>query len=587
MKYSFYFCFILLFFSCASKVQPTKPLDWKEASAKLAREYALSIGPLYPEYVADLGFKQFDSKTTPYSRDLEKKRYALAYKWQQYLQRYLAGIKDPELISDARILLENVNLEIEGIELGREEGIVPFMPLTDYVHSNIKGLLKKDSPKTKIHSGMARFRSYVRGSDNQLPLLDGYMAYLLNQLSFLKENRKRGFWPTREEIETYIAEADEYLAAIEKLLEVWPEEDWRRDFNELKNQDLSYRAFLKKKILPYARSTNRTPPDVYAFSLKAYGIYDSPAELVKTSQADYRSTYLEFRKLGREIALANSLVNDDPVSVAKFLEARKFTDDQELLKYYRWSAAYLMSLVKKNELLTIENNPNFIIRFGTDAEMQSVPAPHFDSPSLLKEDQSPGQYIIPKPSGSKGMRDYSYKEAIVNLTSHEAIPGHALQYQSMIERGTTLIRAKLAFNSANVEGWAHYAEEIVFPYLTKEEQFITLQRRLWRQARMYLDPLLNLGKIPPSRVIDVYTKELGFSNEFAQSELKRYSYIMPSQAPAYYYGFKKLMNLKSQVRERLKTKFSEQCFNDALLDLGVLPLEVISDRLSNLDCGSK
>lgn len=587
MKQLLNFWLLLILLSCASKDKAPAPLNWKEASAKLAREYANSIGPLYPEYVSDLGFKKFDSMTTPYSKDLEKKRYALAYKWQQYLERYLKEIKNPELISDTKILLENVNLEIEGVEIGRKEGIVSFMPLTDYIHSNIKGFLKKDSSKTKIHSGMARFRSYVRGSDNQLPLLDGYMAYLLNQLNFLKENRKRGFWPTREEIESYLDESDEYLKAIEKLLSVWPSDDWRRDFDELKGQDLRYRAYLKKYILPYARVTNLTPPDVYAFSLKAYGIFATPAELVKVAEADYRSTYLEFRKLAREIALARNLQNDDPVSVTKFLEQKKFTDDKELLTYYRWSAAYLMGLVKKNSLLTIENNPNFIVRFGTDAEMQSVPAPHFDSPSLLKEDKTPGQYIIPRPSGSRGMRDYSYKEAIVNLTAHEAVPGHALQYQSMIERGTTLIRAKLAFNSANVEGWAHYAEEIVYPYLTKEEKFITLQRRLWRQARMYLDPLLNLGKIKPARVIEVFTKELGFSKEFAESELKRYSYIMPSQAPAYYYGLKKLMNLKNGIKSRLQAKFNEKCFNDALLDLGVLPLEVISDRLSNLDCGSK
>jgi len=405
----------------------------------------------------------------------------------------------------------------------------------------------------------------------------------LNRLEQLKSNRMRGHWPTRKEILSYIKESDEYLKGIEDLLKKTNEEGWERDLRELRAQDANYRVFLKKKILPYARVTNRTPPEVYAFMLKEYGIYDSPKELIKTGTEDYKSTYAEFRKLGQEIALANSLAANDPLTVTKFLASKKITSDDSLLEYYKWSAKYLLDLVKKNELLTLKNNPDFIIRIGTDAEMQRIPAPHYDSPALLGEDKSPGEYIIPKTSGDLGMSDYAFKEAIVNLTAHEAIPGHALQYQSMKERGTTLIRAKMAFNSANVEGWAHYAEEIVYPYLTKEEKFITLQRRLWRQARMFLDPELNLGKIQPRRVLEVFIKELGFSPEFAASELKRYSYIMPGQAPAYYYGYKILINLKQSLKGKLKDKFNEKCFNDALLDLGVLPLAVIQKRLSALN----
>jgi hypothetical protein len=46
------------------------------------------------------------------------------------------------------------------------------------------------------------------------------------------------------------------------------------------------------------------------------------------------------------------------------------------------------------------------------------------------------------------------------LTAHEARPGHEMQFSSMIEGGVSITRVVFAFNSANVEGWALYAEAI-------------------------------------------------------------------------------------------------------------------------------
>jgi uncharacterized protein (DUF885 family) len=185
---------------------------------------------------------------------------------------------------------------------------------------------------------------------------------------------------------------------------------------------------------------------------------------------------------------------------------------------------------------------------------------------------------------TNGRNDFSFKEAVVTLSAHEAIPGHGLQYHAMKERGTTLIRSWFAHNSVNVEGWGLYAEDLVYPYLTKEAQFITLQRRLWRVARMFLDPELNLGRIKPARVLEVFQGELGFSKPFAESELSRYSYIMPGQATSYYYGYKKLLLMKHVLQQK-NLKISDRCFNDAVLNLGILPLEDIDARFQKgIDC---
>ncbi|MFP5384508.1 MAG: DUF885 domain-containing protein [Bacteriovoracia bacterium] len=572
---------LLVFFSCSGFEKKKEFRNWKEESAHLAKEYAYAWGPLYPEYISDIGFETFDSMAAPFSKDLDVKRYELARSWKKRLEAFIESHHHPELVTDAKILLSNVELEMEDIKLAREKGIIPFMSISEFVFSHLKPLIKPESSRTKMQSALIRFRQYVRGSDNQPPLVEGYMSYMQDKMNRLAERRKRGIWPVKAEIIASLNESPEFLRATEELLKKWSGNEWKRDFEELKKQVETYENFIKKKVLPYAAKDPSVPREVYAYMLKGYGIFEDPDALIKTAREDYRKTYVEFRRLAAEIATSHKLKKNDPVFVMSYLESRKFSQDEELLNYYKFTADKLLEIVRANKLLTIKERPDFIIRFGTKAEMQSIPAPHFDSPSLTGEDKGPGQYIIPRITGKQGMRDFSFREAILNLTAHEGIPGHALQYQSMKERGITLIRAKFAFNSANVEGWAHYAEQIIYPYLTAEEKFVTLQRRLWRQARMFLDPELNLGKIslPGNQILNLYMNELGFSREFAQSELKRYAYIMPGQAPSYYYGAKIIENLKGKLKAKHATSFSEQCFNDALLEMGVLPLSEINDRL--------
>ena len=63
-------------------------------------------------------------------------------------------------------------------------------------------------------------------------------------------------------------------------------------------------------------------------------------------------------------------------------------------------------------------------------------------------------------------------------------------------------RALFSFNSTNAEGWGLYSEYIMLPNMPKEGQLISLQFRLLRAARAFLDPELQAGKvkweIPPA-----------------------------------------------------------------------------------------
>jgi uncharacterized protein (DUF885 family) len=141
----------------------------------------------------------------------------------------------------------------------------------------------------------------------------------------------------------------------------------------------------------------------------------------------------------------------------------------------------------------------------------------------------------------------------------------------MVEHGTSKARTLFAFNSTNVEGWGLYAEYITLPYMPKEGQLISLQFRLLRAARAFLDPELQAGKIQPADAMRVLTHDVCFSVPFANQEVERYTYRMPGQANSYFYGFTRLLELRHETETALGPKFNQKRFHDFILAQGLLP----------------
>ena len=117
------------------------------------------------------------------------------------------------------------------------------------------------------------------------------------------------------------------------------------------------------------------------------------------------------------------------------------------------------------------------------------------------------------PSATGGVEDkyddFTFDAVSWTLTAHEARPGHELQFDSMAEHGVSLARALFAFNSTNVEGWGLYAEYIMKPYEPLEGQLMSLDLRLLRAARAFLDPELQSGKVTPEQAYKVLENRCG------------------------------------------------------------------------------
>ena len=199
-------------------------------------------------------------------------------------------------------------------------------------------------------------------------------------------------------------------------------------------------------------------------------------------------------------------------------------------------------------------------------------------PRLIGNTGEQGEFVLPLSVPGKVEQkydDFNYDAAAWTLTAHEARPGHELQFASMVERGVSLARAIFAFNSVNVEGWGLYAEAITLPYMPDDGKLVSLQLRLQRAARAFVDPELQMGKWTPDSARQFLMKEVGLSPAFATSEVDRYTFRSPAQATAYYYGYLRLLEVRDAAEKQVGSRFDPLTFHDTILAQGLLPPDLM------------
>jgi uncharacterized protein (DUF885 family) len=104
---------------------------------------------------------------------------------------------------------------------------------------------------------------------------------------------------------------------------------------------------------------------------------------------------------------------------------------------------------------------------------------------------------------------------------------------------------------------------------------LTLQLRLLRAARAFLDSELESGKIKPEEAYKVLENDVALSHAFATEEVERFTYRMPGQASSYFYGYVRLLQLRKDTEAALGAKFNQKKFHDFLLSQGLLPPELM------------
>ncbi len=247
---------------------------------------------------------------------------------------------------------------------------------------------------------------------------------------------------------------------------------------------------------------------------------------------------------------------------------------------YKSHLIEIENIIRKRHLVTLPNRPA-IIKIATAAETAQQPAPHMVPPPFLNNTGQRGVFVLPlnmpPAAGEKTDKydDFTFDAASWTIIAHEVRPGHEMQFDKMVEEGVSQARALYAFNSTNVEGWGLYSEYLMLPYMPDEGQLISLDYRLLRAARAFLDPELQAGTITQQQALDVLMKDVVASHAFAQQEVERYTLRAPGQANSYFFGFTKMISLRKDTENTLGSKFNQARFHDFILSQGILPPALI------------
>jgi uncharacterized protein (DUF885 family) len=526
-----------------------------------------------PEQGSQQGVAKFDQSITDPTRADEiaaRREFEAAL---VKIKAARAAESDKNVRQDLDILQKAFSLQFRTEDYGLEHE-VPFINASAIVFQGLRGLLDDQVAAARRPAALIRLRKYAGMEPGYQPFTELLKARELEQIA------KPGvIYPSQSEVQTELGRNSNYVEGIAALFKKYQLEGWEPAYAKLQDQLTGYDAWVKSNILPKARSDFRLPPAKYALAFEAYGIDIPPAKIAAMAHAAFSQYQAEMAPLAAQVAKARGFGASDYRSVIAQLKKQQITG-AAILPFYENRLHEIEKIVAANNLVTLPDRPA-IIRLATAAETVQTPAPHMVPPPLLHNTGQRGEFVLPLniPSATGGAEDkyddFTFDAVAWTLTAHEARPGHELQFDSMVEHGVSLARALYAFNSTNAEGWGLYSEYIMQPYEPPEGQLLTLQLRLLRAARAFLDPELQSGAVTPQQAYSVLEKDVLLSHAFATEEVERFTFRTPGQANSYFYGYTRLLSLRKETEDKLRSKFDQKKFHDFLLAQGLLPPDLM------------
>ncbi len=569
------FCAVIVAFTAQAQGASNFTPDWVKRSNEIAYRVLESSAKFAPEFAGQMGVDGYDAEIFDLQADLYVRQQANAQENIDYLSGLLETEEDPRIVQDIQIMVKAMRDNVENNRVNYEK-VLPYVNLTGLIFAGFNGLLDKQVPLERQEAALVRLKKYTGQAEGYEPLTE------LARIRLTERMEVPGLIkPFKGEVEQDLERAPVMIEGLQGVFGATELQGYEEDLALLSKQLTEFNSWVAKTILPNTRSESALPRELYELQLKNWGVDDSPEELIKTGQVGFMNIRNEMMALAPLVAAEKGFDTTDYREVIRLLKEDQVHGDQ-LLPSYQEVMKELDVIIEREGLVSLPDEPARV-RMATPAETAQQPSAHLDIPRLVGNTGEFPEFIVPdiprNEDGSWPVSDYAFPAMMWTLSAHEARPGHEMQFTTMIRGGVSTARALFAFNSANVEGWALYAEAITKPYMPLDGQLMSLQYRLLRAARIWLDPMLNLGLISAEEAKRVLMEEVVEDEHNAQTEIDRYTFRMPGQATAYYYGYEHMQSLRAQTELRLKDKFNQKDFHDFLLAQGLLPPEVLQNAV--------
>ena len=350
-----------------------------------------------------------------------------------------------------------------------------------------------------------------------------------------------------------------------------------------------YEQWLKTDLLPRSSGDFRIGADTFAKKLLYDEMVDTPLDkLLIVAYADLHKNQAEFERIAREVDPSKT-----PKEVLAELASIHPAPDQLLQAFHdRFNGE--IAFIREKRIITIPSEVQPVLE-ETPPFMRATTQASMDSPGPFEKNSTTAYFNVTLPEKSwtpehiaEHMSAFNVG-TIVSTSVHEAYPGHYVQFLWVNHTDLSQVR-KIIDANTNVEGWAHYCEQMMLdqgygqPGVgakdEREAKLIRLgqlQDALLRDARFIVGIKMHTGQITFDQAVDFFVSDGYQSHSVGLVETKR-----GTSDPTYLYytlGKLQIMKLRADLERKEGADFSLQKFHDDFMRQGGAPIKIVRRAL--------
>jgi uncharacterized protein (DUF885 family) len=367
------------------------------------------------------------------------------------------------------------------------------------------------------------------------------------------------------------------------------DETLKRDFTAANDAAIAafenFKAYLEQDLKLKADGDFALGADLFAKRTAYYEMVDIPPdELLKLAYAQLRKDKLALSEAARAIdptapteAVLKRIRAQHPTAAALIPTA---TDD--LVSLRSFVQDHRIATILGNLVPNVEETPEF--RRATTAAALDAPGP------MEQRATQAFYYVTPPDKDLSPDKLEQYLEAyffagLKMISLHEVWPGHFVQYLTRRSHPEWPLARKLAHAYSTVEGWAHYAEQMMieqgFGSGDPSLKLAQLQMALLRDCRFVAAIEMHTKGKSVDEAAQIFTEECGSPVPEARREAYR-----GTRDPGYInytVGKLEILKLREDYRVKMGDKFSLTDFHDRLLEAGLPPIKIIRREILGKD----
>ncbi len=529
------------------------------------------------------GLHQYDTQLEDYSAASVQKEIAALHDFEKKLTVIDPAALDAEPAADFQILLDNVRgtlLQLEVIR-GWEKNPDNY---SSGVTSSIFAVMER--PYAPVNT---RLRAAVE-RERQIPqaLLEARKnlknpPHIYTEIALEQIDGLVSFFQT--DVPEAFKDADDATAKA----------DFAKTNAAVIDSLKSYGAWMKSDLLPRSNGDFRYGPDTFQKALAYNEMVDIPLDrLLQIATNDLHKNQAEFARVAKEIDPAKTPQEE----LAELATIHPAPD--QLLNAFHGEFDSLIAYIRSHHIITIPSDVQPTLE-ETPPFMRATTQASMDPPGPFETHSTKAYFNVTLPEKDWTPERIAEHMAAFNIGTivstgvHEAYPGHYVQFLWQ-PQFPSKIRKLLGANT-NIEGWAHYCEQMMldegygqpgFGAKTEREAKLIrlgqLQDALLRDARFVVSVRMHTGTggaMSFDDAVNFFVKEGYQSRSIGEMETKRGT----SDALYLYYTLGKLeiMKLREDVKKKQGAAFDLQRFHDDFMRQGFAPVKVIRKTMLHDD----